>query len=33
MPIIEKEREESGKGGVPYTRKSILTGEEKASAP
>jgi len=29
MPIMEKERKESGKGGVPCIGKSTLTGEEE----
>jgi len=33
MPIIEKEEEEGGKGGTPYTGKSTPIGEEEASAP
>jgi len=33
MPIIEKEGEESRKGGMPYTGKSAPTGEEEASTP
>ena len=30
---MEKEGEEGGKGGTPYTGKSALTGEEDAGMP